>query len=228
MGAKIKAVIFDLDGVIVDTEPLNKLCVRQFLMTLGLTNPKSLPATMQGLNTQAYWTRIKSEYGLMATIEELAVRWRPYYLAYLGALDTIPVIPGIPELIDYLSTHNYSLAIASSANPKRIKLILEKINLEHPFSVIVDGDSYKHSKPAPDCFLLAAERLGVMPADCIVIEDSTNGVRAAQAAHIPCIGYGGSDHNTDDLSAATTIVNDLKSLAQSLQSGGAWPMELVA
>jgi HAD superfamily hydrolase (TIGR01509 family) len=214
-----KAIIFDLDGVIVDTEPLNKICMSEFLVTLGLKNPGELPANLQGLNTKAYWTLVKSEYGLNTPIEEIVVRWRPYYLAYLSSLDQIPVIPGIPELIECLQSANYHLAIASSANPKRIKLILDKTGLAHPFSVIVDGDSYKQSKPAPDCFLLAAKRLGMAPEDCIVIEDSNNGVQAAKAANIRCIGYGGSAHNNDDLSQADVVITDFTHLLRSLRSG---------
>jgi beta-phosphoglucomutase len=224
----IKAVIFDLDGVIVDTEPLNKQCLPEFLATIGIINPPAPTGNIQGLNTKAYWAVIKQLYNIDMAVEELAKRWRLYYLSYLEALDHIPVIPGIPELIDYLTVKQYPLAIASSANPVRIKLILKKVDLAHQFPVIVDGDSYEHSKPAPDCFLLAAKRLNTAPGDCIVIEDSTNGVRAAIAANMPCIGYSGSDHNTDDLSEATIIVKDLKGLAQSLQAGEAWPVELAA
>jgi beta-phosphoglucomutase len=220
----IKAVIFDLDGVIVDTEPLNKECQHEFIIKLGVKDPQPLQVNLQGLNTKAYWTAMKTGYDLTLSVEELARLWRPYYLSFLESLETIPIIPGIPELIDYLVTHEYGLAIASSANPMRIKLILDKIKLEHSFPIIVDGDSYEHSKPAPDCFLLAAEQLGVAPQDCIVIEDSTNGVQAANAAHIRCIGYAGSDHNEDDLSTADVIITDFKSLAQSLQTGNPFPV----
>lgn len=220
----IKAIIFDLDGVIVDTEPLNKQCARQFLIDLGVKDPPPLNVNLQGLNTKAYWTAIKAGYKLPQPVEELAARWRPTYLSFLENLDQIPVIPGIPELIDYLLKAKYRLAIASSANPVRVKLILEKVQLHHPFSVIVDGDSYKHSKPAPDCFLLAASRLGVTPDECIVIEDSTNGVEAAKAAHIRCIAYGGSDHNNDDLSQADVIIKDFRVLTRSLEAGKPFPV----
>jgi HAD superfamily hydrolase (TIGR01509 family) len=220
----IKAVIFDMDGVIVDTEPLNKLCLQEFLHTLGIANPPAPTGTIQGLNSKAYWTIIKKFYGLELPVEELAQRWRPYYLAYLASLEQLPTIPGVLELVAYLAANNYQTAIASSANPIRIKLILDKINLEHSFSIIVDGDSYKESKPAPDCFLLAAERLGIPREECIVIEDSTNGVRAAKAAQIRCVGYAGSDHNTDDLSEADVVITDFMSLIASLQSDDLFPV----
>ena len=224
MSRATKAIIFDLDGVIVDTEPLNKICMFEFLATLGVKGPRTFPENLQGLNTKAYWTRVKDEYNLQQPIAELIQRWRPYYISYLSSLDQIPVISGIPELIDYFLSSSYQLAIASSANPKRIKLILDKVQLAHPFNAIIDGDAYAESKPAPDCFLLAAKRLGVEPVECIVIEDSTNGVRAAKAAHMRCIGYGGSDHNTDDLSLADIVIHDFTHLAQSLRAGNSLPI----
>lgn len=220
----IKAIIFDLDGVIVDTEPLNKQCVRQFLIDLGVKNPQPLNVNLQGLNTKAYLTTIKAGYKLGESVQELSARWQPTYLSFLESLDQIPIIPGIPELIDYLLKAKYRLAIASSANPMRVKLILDKIQLQHPFSVIVDGDSYKHSKPAPDCFLLAASRLGVSPEECIVIEDSINGVGAAKAANIPCIAYAGSDHNDDDLSQADVVIKDFILLTRALEAGKPFPL----
>jgi beta-phosphoglucomutase len=219
----IKAVIFDLDGVIVDSEPLNKQCQREFIIKLGIKDPQPLAVNLQGLNTKAYWTAIKAGYGLTLPVDELARLWRPIYLSFLESLPTIPVIPGIPELVNYLVTHNYAVAIASSANPARIKLILEKIQMEGVFPVIVDGDSYENSKPAPDCFLLAAKQLGIVPQDCIVIEDSTNGVQAAKAAHIRCVGFGGSDHNTDDLSVADIVITDMKSIVPALEAGSLFP-----
>lgn len=220
----IKAIIFDLDGVIVDTEPLNKECARQFLIELGVKDPQPLSANLQGLNTQAYWIAMKEGYNLPQPLDELKSRWRPTYLSFLAARDHIPVIPGIPEFIDYLVQAKYQFAIASSANPKRIELILDKIQLKHLFSIIVDGDSYKNSKPAPDCFLLAAKRLGVAPEECIVIEDSINGVKAAKAAGMLCIGYGGSDHNQDDLTLADVIIKDFKNLTSDLEAGKPFPI----
>jgi beta-phosphoglucomutase-like phosphatase (HAD superfamily) len=220
----IKAVIFDLDGVIVDTEPLNKQCVRQFLIDLGVKDPRPLNLNLQGLNAKAYWTTLKTGYKLSESVEELARRWKPTYLSFLAGLDEIPIISGIPELIDYLTVHNYKMAIASSANAMRVKLILDKVQLHHPFSVIVDGDSYERSKPAPDCFLLAAQRLAAAPQECIVIEDSTNGVAAAQAAKMTCVGYAGSDHNEDDLTQADIVIKNFKSLVRSLEAGKLFPV----
>jgi HAD superfamily hydrolase (TIGR01509 family) len=219
-----KAIIFDLDGVIVDTEPLNKICLREFLKTLGVNEPYTLDSNIQGLNTSTYWTAIKNIYGIDLTVEELVSRWRPTYLAYLESLDQIPVIPGIPEFIEYLVKSNYKIAIGSSANPKRIELILDRIQLEHTFSVIVHGDDVVNSKPAPDCFLIVAERLDIDPGHCIVIEDSTNGIKAAKAANMRCIAYGGSDHNEDDQSEADIVINDFSELVSSLQDGKPFPV----
>lgn len=213
-----KAIIFDLDGVLVDTEPLNKACLEEFLAELGKKH-RVLKHNLQGLNSRAYWDILKTEYELEYPLEELVSRWRARYLAYLESLDQIPVIPGIPALVDYFAEKQYRMAVASSANHKRIDLVLEKIKLNYSFPVIVHGDDVTHSKPAPDCFLLAAQRLAVQPNTCVVIEDSTNGVRAAKAAGMLCIGYNGSSHNSDDLSQADILSNDFTKLLKSLKSG---------
>lgn len=214
----IKAIIFDLDGVLVDTEPLNKACLVEFLAALDKKH-RALKHNLQGLNSRAYWSILKTEYELEPSLEELVSLWRARYLAYLESLDQIPVIPGIPALVDYFNEKHYHMAVASSANHKRIDLVLEKIKLNYSFLVIVHGDDVRHSKPAPDCFLLAAQRLAVQPSECVVIEDSTNGVRAAKAAGMLCIGYNGSSHNNDDLSQADILINDFTKLLQSLESG---------
>jgi len=220
----VTTVIFDLDGVIVDTEPLNKLCLIEFLKNMGIDDPPVFEQNVQGLNTKVYWTVIKEVCGLKESVDELSAKWRPAYLDYLNELDVIPVISGIPDLVDYLVEENYSIGIASSANPLRIALILEKTGLQKSFSTIVCGDDVLHSKPAPDIYLLAAERLSAKPEECIAIEDSTNGVHSGMAAGMNVIGYGGSAHNTDDLSDAHIIVNDFVKLTQSLRSGEPFPV----
>jgi HAD superfamily hydrolase (TIGR01509 family) len=216
----MEAVIFDLDGVIVDTEPLSKQHERDFLRGLGVKQLRKLDTNLQGLNARAYWAVLKDAYELDQSVEELVTLWRPSYVAYLDSLEQIPVIAGVEQLIQQLAISNYPLAIASSANPKRVTLILDKTDLKKYFSVIITGDDTSKSKPAPDTFLLAAKRLGVSPVDCLVIEDSTNGILAAKAAGMQCVAYAGSAHNSDDLSAADVIVTDFYEFARHLHQGG--------
>jgi beta-phosphoglucomutase len=210
------AVIFDMDGVIVDTEPLSKKYEKEFLPKIGVSKPRDL--NVQGLTAKAYATLLKQEYGLEYNIDELIMMWRSGYLSYLAVLDQIPVIPGAPELIQYFIDSGHKLALASSANPKRIKLILERAGLEPYFSIIVHGDDVQNSKPAPDVFLLAAQRLDVTPSECLVIEDSTNGVKATKAAGMFCVAYAGSLHNSDDLSEADLIIEDFIAFTRSLKA----------
>jgi len=204
-----------MDGVIVDTEPLNAQHQHEFLARLGV-EPKDLNTSIQGLNSQAIWSLYREEYSLEQDIDELITQARQSYLSFLETLDHIPEIPGASQFIEYLVSLRCRLAIASSANPKRIELILDKLRLRKYFQVIISGDSTPRSKPAPDMFLLAAEKLGARPSDCIVIEDATNGVQAAKAAGMICIGYAGSDHNTDDLSEADIIINDFTEITNQL------------
>ncbi|MES2971911.1 MAG: HAD family phosphatase [Patescibacteria group bacterium] len=210
------AIIFDMDGVIVDTEPLCDLYEIEFLTRLGVNEPGEPPANRHGLNSRAYWAPYKKEYGLKPTVDELIMLWRPGYLAYLDGLTEIPLIPGIKKLLDYLTRTDIKLALCSSANPKRVELILNKVSLKDYFPIIVHGDDVINSKPAPDSYLLAAARLNVPPSECLVIEDAANGIKAAIAAGMSCVAYAGSPHNTDDLSEAHVIIDDFDYFNRSL------------
>ena len=98
--------------------------------------------------------------------------------------------------------------------------MFDKLGLKSEFEVIVSGDDVKVGKPAPDCYLLAAKKLGVKPKDCVVIEDATFGVRAAKAAGIKCLGFAGLPHNDEDLSEADVIIKDFHQLAHFVEAGG--------
>lgn len=210
----MKPVIFDMDGVVVDSEPLNDQHIEQFLIKIGVPEPVKVPANMRGMNARAAWTVLIEEFELEHAIEDLITDARASYLAYLEAMDPLPEIAGSKALIQQLHSVGVPLALASSANPRRVELCLRKLGLEQYFSVIVSSDDVQKSKPHPDIFLHAADKLQANPQDCIVIEDSQNGVRAAKAAGMKCIAYGGSDHNTDDLSEADVLVTDFALLLE--------------
>jgi HAD superfamily hydrolase (TIGR01509 family) len=214
-----KAVIFDMDGVIVDSEPLHALHLQKFLIQLGVREPQRFKTNIKGVNATQTWTMLRDEFGLDYEIEELVMQSRESYVSYLETLPHLPCIPGAVELITFLHDAGYRLALASSAAPKRIELFLRKLRLRNCFQAVVCGDDVARSKPAPDIFLLAAKKLRAKPSNCVVIEDANNGVRAAKAAGMKCIAYAGSPHNTDDVSEADIILKDFRALTNSLKHG---------
>jgi HAD superfamily hydrolase (TIGR01509 family) len=213
----MRAVIFDMDGVIVDSEPIYEQHLQAFLIKLGVSQPELLQVNLKGVSARDTSIVLIDTFKLTYEVDELVTLGRKAYLEHLESIEKLPSIPGVIAFIKYLSKSGYSLALASSASARRIDLFLSKLNLKRYFPVIISADDVTRSKPAPDIFLLAAKKLGVTPGNCVVIEDSQNGVLAAQAAGMKCIAYAGSDHNTDDLSAADIIIKDFKALTKSLK-----------
>lgn len=214
----MKAVIFDMDGVIVDSEPLYEQHLQAFLGSLGVSQPELLEVSLKGVSSRDTGKLLIETFQLEYEIEEFITISRKAYLEHLNSLDNLPAIPGVVQFVKYLHKSGYSLALASSASAKRIDLFLTKLKLKRYFPVIVCGDDVERSKPAPDIFLLAAKKLGAKPADCVVVEDAQNGVRAAKAAGMKCIAYAGSEHNTDDLSEADVTIKDFGALTKSLKN----------
>src|SRR3990167_4471828 len=212
----LKAVIFDMDGVLVDTEPLADLHFSRFLK--DQFNIKVDPEFFQrfrGSTSKHFWEIIIKEFNLESTYEEISEIARPRYLEFLKKSD-LQAIPGIKVLIENLLKANIKIAVASSASHKRIKTILEIIKLDDKFEIIISADHIKNSKPHPEIYLIAAKTLGVDPKDCIAIEDATNGVRSAKAAGMKVIGFKDSAHNTQNLAAADLIVKDFKQLTPKI------------
>jgi len=216
----MQPIIFDMDGVLVDSEPLHQQHLEALFVKIGITEPEKLNHNFKGVNTRDTSIILIETFNLDYDVDELVKLSRKAYLEHLSSIKELPSIPGAIELVKFLAKASHPLALASSASAKRIELFLTKLGLKQQFKVIASGDDVEHSKPAPDIFLLAAKKLGVKPSDCIVIEDAENGVRAAHSAGMKCIAYGGSDHNDDNLLAADLVVKDFHALVRALESGG--------
>lgn len=215
----MRTVIFDMDGVIVDSEPLHIEHLHGYLRKIGVKKPDSFDRSLKGVNASETWNMLIENFNLEYDLEFLINDSRRSYVDFLNSLKELPEIPGVIKLIKALHAKRYPLSLGSSAAPKRIDLFLEKLNLQKYFQVIVSGDDVKRSKPAPDIFLKVAELMKVKPIDCVVFEDANNGVAAAHAAGMKCIAYSGSTHNTDDLSQADLIVKDFEPLADAIRHG---------
>jgi len=216
----MQAIIFDMDGVIVDTEPLTDAHHKSYLLELGADLDAKPFVPQRGKNSRGTWEVFKDIYQLEHDIDFLIESGRQKYIAHLQTLAEIPIIDGVRELIHALHAAGYRIALASSSNPKRIDLFLNQLKLMNYFEELVSGDDVQHGKPAPDCYLLAAKKLGVKPKDCVVIEDASFGVQAAKAAGMKCLGFAGLPHNDQDLSEADLIITDFHKLAQYVKDGG--------
>lgn len=214
----IKAVIFDMDGVIIDSEPLHQKIELVMFSDLGIKVPFEEHCTFVGTTTRNMCTKLKEKYGLKQTVDELVNMKDERYIDYLRKNennDVLPV-PGVLELIRELYDKGIKLAIGSSAPMREIELVLDTFKIRQLFDAIASGEEVPNSKPAPDTFLLAAQKLGVKPLDCLVIEDSDNGVRAAKNAGMKCIAYRNPHTKPQDLSFADVLVDDIRKISYEM------------
>lgn len=184
----MKAIIFDMDGVLIDSEPLNIEAEIDIMKSFGVDIDISEMERFTGVTNTSMWKTLKSRYNLEMSVEALVVHSNHVKKQKIRQMDIKP-IDGIEDLINYAISKGYKLGVASSSPMDMIQLVINKFGLMDAFHVLVSGEEVKNSKPAPDVFLKAISLLGVMPKDCFVIEDSTHGVAAAKAAGVTCIGF---------------------------------------
>jgi beta-phosphoglucomutase len=197
-----KAFIFDLDGVIVDTAKYHFLAWKELADSLGFEFTEDQNELLKGVS-RVRSLEILLDIGKVDLSQEDKDKYllekNEQYLSYIEKMDTGEILPGIPELLAFLKTERIPFALGSAS--KNARLILENLKLLDDFDAIVDGNDVSTAKPDPEVFLIAAERLGKDPKDCIVIEDAFAGVQAANSAGMTSVAIGdpevlrGADYN---------------------------------
>ncbi len=185
----IKAVLFDMDGLIVDTEPIHFLAFRGMMRQYGHEIDDSLMPSFVGFPEADNIRDLKRVYHLDAPSEEMASRRYALFMKLIR-VEPFDVFPGFWELSEEVKRRGLRQAVVSSSTAEQIEVILGRLFQTRPeltppqayFDAIVSGDDIRHSKPAPDIYLLAAERLSVAPAECLVFEDTPPGAKAAVTA----------------------------------------------
>lgn len=184
--APIKAVVFDMDGVLTDSEPIiNAAAVAMFRERGVAVAPEDfLPFVGTGENR--YIGGVAEQHGVKLEIEEAKRRTYEIYLAMVP--ERLRAFPGAVELVRRCRAAGLKVAVASSADLIKIQANLDRIGLPlAEWNAVVHGEAVEHKKPAPDIFLAAARQLGVTPAECVVVEDAVNGIEAAKAAGMRCV-----------------------------------------
>ena len=207
----MKAFIFDMDGVIINSEPHHIEVEIATAAKYGATITEEDLSKYMGMVSTEMWSSVKSEHGLTGELEEILDHQINEKLSKLKASDLEP-IEGIPALMQKLSKANIPMAVASSSPRVYITAVLEKFGIVDYFDSVISGEEVNQGKPAPDIYLETAKVLGVEPKDCVVLEDSHNGVRAAKAAGMTCIGYLAPDAGGQDLSNADLIVSSINDI----------------
>lgn len=204
----MKAVIFDMDGVIIDSEPIHFEVDIQTMKDFGCSISKEELNKYVGTTNEYMFTDIKNKYKLDKSVEEI-INYRCELAKRKVIESDLAPIEGIIDLLKNLKEKNIIAAIASSSPRDFIEVVVSKFELEDYFSCILSGEEVENGKPAPDIYVETAKKLGIVPEECIVIEDSKNGVMAAKEAGMKCIGFKNINSGEQDLSKADYIVNSI-------------------
>ena len=199
----IRAVIFDMDGVLVDSEPFINAAAIAMFREKGLSVQPDDFLPFVGTGEGRYIGGVADRYGFPLDVN--AAKHRTYEI-YLNLIQgRLQAFPGVPELLHLCRAADLLLAVASSADLIKVRANLEAIRLPIQFwDAVITGEDVIHKKPAPDIFLAAAAKLNVGSGQCVVVEDAVNGVQAAKAAGMRCVAVATS-FPTDQLLAADVV-----------------------
>ena len=204
-----------MDGVIINSEPVHQRLEFEMYEELGLNISPEEHKNYVGTSAIDMWIAIKAKHGLQKTPEELLLYGRS---KYWDALDRgeVHLVEGARDLIETFFQEGFTIQVASSATRPTVDKVMEHFSLQSYFSHRVGGDEVKKSKPDPEIFMKAAAQSGSDPSACLVIEDSTNGVKAALLACMKAIGYINPGTGKQDLSNAHATVTSLNQIDSGL------------
>jgi len=208
----IQTVIFDMDGVIVDTEPVHHFAFIQHFKQLNLEISPEVYASFTGNSTKNIYERLKDIYNLEDDVESLVDAKRNFFNDAFDKKEDLYLLDGVEDLIKDLHSNGMQLVLASSSANVTIERIFNRFNLHQYFTHKVSGEDFPKSKPHPAIFLKAAELAQTPVENCIVIEDSTNGIQAAKSAEIYCIGYDSFHSKMQDYSKADKVITHFNEL----------------
>ncbi len=212
-----------MDGVIVDTEPVHRYAYYKQFSELDIEVSEEMYTSFTGFSTRNTFQTLKGHFpAITQEVEDLIQRKRTIFNDAFDTKEDLYLLDGVEDLIKDLHANGIQLILASSASKVTIERVFTRFNLYPYFTDTVSGEDFPQSKPNPAIFLHAASLSKAPKENCIVIEDSTNGVLAAKGAGLFCIGYNSHHSKMQDLSASDLIINDFKELnAEKISQLGA-------
>jgi HAD superfamily hydrolase (TIGR01509 family) len=214
--AREAAVIFDMDGLLVDTERLQFAASDRVLMKLrGVTLPHEVMISLIGLRSDECWAHMKRMYDLSESLDELEAMQAKNYGPMLR--NESEAMPGARELIATLHEKGYAMAIASSSPLWQIDAVIERLGIQGILGAVASGQEVTRGKPAPDVYLLAAHRLGIAPARCVALEDSRPGSLSAKAAGMYVIAVPSAETASHNFDHADLVLPSLVGAAPEIE-----------
>ena len=212
----ISAVIFDMDGLMIDSEPFHCMAFDSALKKFGSSLSKEENnANYVGIGDVAEATDLIKKRNLKISYQELLKLKNAEYLKIIKN-NLIPM-PGLLELVEYLYQKKYDMAVASGSSLDVIELVTDKFQIKDKFKVFFSSENLPAGKPNPDVFLQTAKLLNYPPANCLVLEDAPSGLQAAKSAGMKCIIVPSRETRTFDFSSADFVLNNLKEVIDILK-----------
>ena len=211
----LKAVIFDMDGVIVDSEPLHRKAYQRMFFDFELEVSNELYESFTGQSTQAICEILCNLFNLNYKAELLVNRKRKHFELLFDEDDELNLIEGVLDLIKDYYKSGLNLILASSASMQNINRIFKRFDLDSYFKCKLSGADLKASKPHPEIFIKATEASGFLKENCLVIEDSTNGISAAKSAGLFCVGFNSANSKNQNYTDADMIIESFKEIKYS-------------
>ena len=204
-------IIFDMDGVLLDSEPMHQEIIYETFQLEGIPFDKAYIQTLTGMSAFPMWEKVKHDAQRSESVEELIKFHRDYFFKRLPEVK-VPLVPHVKDVLEKFKNEGKHLSLASSSGHKLIDIFTQQTNIAHYFEVIMSGDDVKYSKPNPEIFLKVAQWYRLPATQFTVIEDSTNGVKAAKSANMKCIGFDNPLSGGQDLSQADLLIHSMQEL----------------
>ena len=209
----MKAFIFDLDGILVDTAKYHYIAWKTIGTSFNFNLTETQNESLKGISRTDSLDLMLEQAGTETNLEQKEVLLRQkndHYLKLIQEMDLTEILPGVLTILDFTKKNKVPVALGSAS--KNAQLILKKLDLLPYFDSIVDGTHVTHSKPNPEVFLLGAKNLNTPANQCVVFEDATAGIAAAKAAKMVTVGIG----DAKELAAADYIFSSLESIDSNL------------
>ena len=204
-------IIFDMDGVLLDSEPMHQKIIYETFQLKGIPFDKAYIQTLTGMSAFPMWEKVKRDAQRTESVEELMQFHRDYFFKRLPEMK-VPLVPHVKDVLEKFKNEGKHLSLASSSGRKLIDIFTQQTNIAHYFEVIMSGDDVQYSKPNPEIFLKVAQWYHLPATQFTVIEDSTNGVKAAKSAGMQCIGFQNPLSGGQDLSQADLLIHSMQEL----------------
>jgi HAD superfamily hydrolase (TIGR01509 family) len=210
----ISAVVFDMDGVIIDSQPMHYEASRLALERAGIKVPQEEFYRFTGMAADTYHAELVKRYGLEMPIGEWFEESEKAIKEVFSG--DVKAVEGVKGLLDALKAKGVRIGMASSSSRRFLRDINSRLGISDFFEVVASAQDVEHSKPAPDIYLYAANKMGLAPHDCAAIEDANAGVRAAKSAGMLCIGFRNPNSKEQDLSQADMVSDSMEEIKDAL------------